>query len=1230
MIIKKRLLSLAVANVSLSLAAESLAVGVTGTGASDCAVNLQQALNIVDPVLGETVVIDVTACPVISLSGTIVADKPVIIQAPVAADGRPQVVITADSEGFGLFSFDNSSLVPGESHPIIISGLELSGAASDGPGGAIAANNHILVLDKSVISENSAVGAGGGIYVAGELCLQGSELIDNTVTHVFDNFLGGVESASASAVGGGAAVNGSTLVKPSFASDFEFQGYTPPDDCLTGTGAAAIFTAVSDAFNESAAALADNHPAGMDIIASKVTGNRALVDLDINALDGSSDKAGVAALGGGIANFGDGVVRDNSIAADSKYGESSVGVSLWQAVIADNAATVTLANNSELAAPKYVVSAGGGVFAGIDSAMDDTRTFIESKYVEVRDNTVSLTGSGAKRALAMGGGLAASESEVLRDISAGWLGSLGEGEEEGDSESGILSLLVSSEVSGNTVQLSTSDYAEGENKAHIAVGGGVAVVSTMDSESSLLVSVASTVSGNSVVVSGGTNDYSKAAYTHAAGGGLAVGDLIFNYNAPNEIAALKYGTYFGYASGNSGNTVSVSSINDARVGGGGVSAGAITIGGKKPEFELAVDPVDVTSGQYGFAIPVAVLTDPGGVTNNSVELTNTSGGAQYLTGGGIWAAGKYTGTNLTAASITGNEISADKSAGGFIQAVGGGLGQRLHYGAQYYGGGRVGLYSEGSNISDNSITISGATDSRALGGGIGLSTKLPGSKGSEYAESSLLVIGSTVSGNMIDISVGAEYSSEAAGGGIFADNIGNKYEGQPEQPTVVASTIASNQLFIATAEGDVPTGAGLFLEAREPSEDDEGQPALSVLGTSIVGNTSSVNGVANGGQVFLDAKYLEIINTLISGNEAQGVDDLYVDYGDGEIIGNGSAVFHGGVPSDSGFLPSVLANPDDLGPLQFNGSAALEDDDSPFKYGFVGAVKTIALLEDSGAIDPEIPTETNLVCATEVTDFPDQRGYPRDTCSDIGAYEWSAERDGDGLEDGAELAAPATDPEIFLRRGQYSSVLDGYIIAPNDGNSDGIPDVDQNSVASFSSDTSQYTLAVVDDEGNPAGSNSYSLTGISTLPAMAEPIQVEGGAYVTLTGVSFTVVPGSGDPGKVNLELIAPASFSGLALIKQQCNLLEDGEEPALLVLDDSTDAFGDSRVQFLFELNENGPEDCNGEDVNISDPAYIARFVPSVPTPVPVMPWVVTVLMSGMVGLLGMFGLRRRRDRDR
>ncbi|MCX2972350.1 hypothetical protein EYC87_01950 [Halieaceae bacterium IMCC8485] len=1219
--IKKRLLSLAVANVSLSLAAESLAAGVTGTGAIDCADSLQQALNDVDSVLGETVVIDVANCPEISLSGTItVANKPVIIQAPVAADGRPQVVINAASDGFGLFSFENSSSDPDESHPIIISGLELSGAASNGPGGAINANNHILVLDKSVISENSAVGAGGGIYVAGELCLQGSELIDNTVTHVFD-VDGFSVFESASAVGGGAAVNGSTLVKPSFAADFEFPGNTPPDDCLTGTGAEAIFTAVSAGFNESAAALAGNHPAGMNIIASKITGNSALVDLDISELEyGPSEDAGVAALGGGIASFGDGVARDNSISAGSKYGEGSGGLSLWQAVIADNAATVTFTNNSELLAPKYVVSAGGGVFAGIDSAMDDTSTFIESKYVEVRDNTVSLTGSGARRALAMGGGLAASESDVLRNLSAGWLDSLGGG--EGYSESGVFSSLSSSEVSGNTVELSMSDYAEGGNNAQIAVGGGVAVVGTNYSESLLLLSLASTVSGNTVVVSGGTNDYSEA-YTHAAGGGLAVGNLIFDADAPSRIAGLKYGRYYGYGSGNSGNTVSVSSITDAGVGGGGVSANFTLIGAKKPEFELAVDPVDVTSEQDGFAIPVAVLTDPGGVTNNSVELTNTSGGEQFLTGGGLWAGSKYSVAVLSGASITGNEISANKSAGGLIQAVGGGVGQRLKYGEGF-----LALYSEGSNISDNSITISGATDSSALGGGIGLSTQ-PSSKGSEYAdaESNLRVIGSTVSGNMIDISVGAEYSSEAAGGGIFADNIGNKYaEGETSVTTVVASTIASNQLFIATAEGDVPTGAGLFLEAREPSEDDEGQSALGVLDTTVVGNTSSVNGVANGGQVFLDAKYLNIINTLISGNEAQGVDDLYVGYG--EIVGNGSAVFHGGVPSDSGFLPSELANPDDLGPLQFNGSALLDDDDP--KYGFFAAVKTIALLEGSGAIDPEIPTETNLVCATEVTDFPDQRGYPRDSCSDIGAYEWSAERDGDGLVDDAELAAPATDPEIFLRRQQYSSPLDAYIIAPNDGNSDGIPDVDQNSVASFSSDTSQYTLAVVDEEGNPAGSSSYSLTGISTLPAMAEPIQVEGGAYVTLTGVSFTAVPGSGDPSKVNLELITPASFSGLALIKQQCNLLEDGEEPALLVLDDSPDAFGDSRVQFLFELNENGPEDCNGEDANISDPAYIARFVPSVPTPVPVMPWLVTVLMSGMVSLLGMFGLRRRRDRDR
>ena len=175
-----------------------------------------------------------------------------------------------------------------------------------------------------------------------------------------------------------------------------------------------------------------------------------------------------------------------------------------------------------------------------------------------------------------------------------------------------------------------------------------------------------------------------------------------------------------YVSGNSGNTVSVSSITDANVGGGGVSASFINMTGKKPEFELAVDSGDVTSEQNGFSIPVAVLTDPGGVANNLVELTNTAGGEQFLTGGGIWAAGKYAVTSLNLASITANEISADKSAGGFTQAVGGGVGQLIKYGY-----GDVSLYAEGSDISDNSITISGVTDARALGGGIGVSTKLP-------------------------------------------------------------------------------------------------------------------------------------------------------------------------------------------------------------------------------------------------------------------------------------------------------------------------------------------------------------------------------------------------------------------------------------------------------------------------------------------------------------------------
>ena len=639
------------------------------------------------------------------------------------------------------------------------------------------------------------------------------------------------------------------------------------------------------------------------------------------------------------------------------------------------------------------------------------------------------------------------------------------------------------------------------------------------------------------------------------------------------------------------------------VGGGGLSAASQIIIGKKAQFAIISE--EEPEDKYGLPISEALFTSPGGITDNTVDVTATGGVLDALiAGGGSFSNAKYSLNFSMGALISGNQVKVGAATSEGDILVGGG------------GAALVPLLDDEpvlfsnwkySVITDNSVTVSGSSDLaiEAFGGGLGIRNEDGG--GPDEPPLSMSLAFSEVSGNSIALT-SDNGDSRAIGGGIAAGRIdgvedSGKYAGPAHLHN---STVANNSLSIS-GDGDFVAGAGVFLDVKYVDGDDES----GIINTTIAGNTGSRDGEPEGGQLWLELSLddddgFKLHNSIISGETAQGDTDIYYDPAP-DLEVEATAVFHGIESPIEGFLDPAIADPLFLGQLQFNGSDIVGDGD---KYGFFPTTATIALLPGSGAIDPS--EEASCISAETLDD--DQRGYPRDECPDLGAYERTAEDDGDGLVDDAELDAPGTDPVILAEMGSFPPPY-GILLASGDGNSDGIPDVDQDHVASFNSESAGALTLYVTESGGP------DLGSVTPVPGM-----MAGGLDLSLGGVSFTVQTGSGT-SPVELSLIAPVQDGfTLSLVKQVCNPAPPGPDEGWEVLDGEPEPFGDGRLRFTFELEPDGPFDCNGSDPNIEDPIYLARTAVSA---IPTMPAMLYGLLSGALGVLGMLGLRARKKKS-
>jgi hypothetical protein len=1218
-------LSLAVAGASLLLVDPALAadIPVNNAGAG-CQTNLRDAIATVDSDSGDKVVIDHLTCPEIVVTGSsiVVQDKPFILSAPLDPMGVPQVTIKADTgTTFGLFTLEDTinSTDPNLAIPVIFSGIRFADATSQGPGGAINAQNHAVILHNSIVTNNTAVGSGGGVSVNGELLIVGSEISNNTVTEVIEIPQGGLGAATA--VGGGAAVHGQVFVGPSGSGELS---------------AGNSLERVSQAFSDAADALDTE---GEELVPSVISGNKAEVVMDVGSV---YVYLNAMAVGGGIASFPDGASKTFSVLGSDggscdfggPFGgaEAAVCNIIYASRVTGNTAELTLtgAGTTEL---KYVYAGGGGV--ALITEADVGGSLLATKYSSVDENMVvmSLPESTPEASVAGGGGQWVASFPGARDNIPLWDSLQFSEFPEGEGKYSVWN--AASSISRNSV---TVTGVGNESVGAIIGGGGVSNSGIADGDAkygSAAGTIFSTISGNTVDVN---VDEDGDGIVFARGGGL---DTI-KYSVDEDGLEVFPGIATTFFSSVSGNTLDVDDVTNGDIGGGGISAslhiGVLT----KPQFSIT-DPDAFQEVKYTqFLAPIELWTDPGGIVDNTVSITTAPNPALAASGGGLLAGSKYSFSALLGTSVSGNllSVTVPESGNGIVSAVGGGIGSQPGL-RELFG---VVNFSTAKylTVDDNEVLVTAPEEVTvdARGGGIGAKASgLDGSRPFPDEFGNLQTLVSTISGNSVLVT-GGSAQSRVSGGGIAVDTASSdesiwKYSLE-DVAALTTSTIANNSIGL-TGSGTAE-GAGVFAEIKYDAD----IPFVMNFMT-VVGNTSSADGVPKGGQVWLQAAdhgelsiileddhdtsdYFSILNSLISGDVAQGTQDVY--YQDDLTYGTGTAVYHGASMPHPDFLAPAVADPAYLGDLQYNGGL---NDEALSKYS--GYNKTIALLAGSGAINPQ----KEGACATDdpyetIAQAVDQRLFPRDACADTGAYERGAENDGDGLVDGAELVVPGTDPSLApSRQGISGEGFDPVLIPTGDGNSDGIYDLNQGQVASFEYGGQVVTLATYEEIPGPGGATFIGtgsrFAGEGDEPAVAGVggagviTTANGGNFATLYGFTFTADTGDGDVE--NFELILPrAGNENTVLVKAACNeelpdSLGDWEVVG------GSESFGADRIRLTFSIEEGERFDCNGAGNGILDPVYVARAAP--PTPVPTLPWFLVWMTAGLSGLLGLAGLRRR-----
>ena len=1179
---RPKLLSVAIANVLCVSMAGAAVINVT-TNADDGEGSLRQAIE--NAAVGDT--IDLSGVPggSIALESALILNKNLHLYAPLSEAGEPSVTLTLAGQASNARLL---SIAPANNGAdplrVILQGLNFTGGRSEEDGGAINADRTALMVANSTITGNTAVGAGGGIAARdSEVCLTASAVEDNEVVARREGGKGN-DPYSASASGGGLAVVGALeLLGAKYDS--------PTPTCFDGDGSRSFFEEFED-FDPTSVATKN----------VSITGNRAIAD-DSEFVSVSdtppfeSPPLYLAALGGGIAVAPSEVPREFFLTCEDGEAPETFTFCMQGALIEDNHAETLVGGEDFVGEGRILTAMGGGIFMGGNI---NVRGSAAVKYSKISGNTATIASTsvpngtlseGAETVIyASGGGVGIGAFGLggLYNTTPTFFDSADEAE-DGSPDADKYSELfaVASVISGNTVDISPPDNVGDTTSQLTASGGGVSGYATNDFGGFAVASLLSVVKENTVR----TGEHLESANAVLHGGGIAAqsGGVLRAVLFEGE-GALALGppigdvsnVYIGKYSGNEDNTIIASPHEDTIAVGGGVSSQSAIVGSAKRAFDNLPDSggylaeiAGASGAIVGNSIDVQAATSINAVGGGGVAtiLTNQSGDNTPF-GNGFNTPFKYT-------SITDNHITVTGTSVDFTVAGGGALSVRSDLPGFEI---QEEEYSNvvGTVVARNSISIS---DADGDAGGVVAGGGLARAGGRPY--SALYIDRSSIVEN--DISIAGSSTPNLAVGGGGASFLGSNVE-------IYNATVANNGITHTHEEGEAYAAGLAFIDTDS-----------DIIHTTIAGNTVAAATPANRGvQLNFEAASGALINTLISGVDLGEGADCYIDDSEDSVTIDGVAISNPGNCAPD--LDSSVADPQYLDTLEFNGFAfefnGFAFNEGPTKYL---EMPTIALLAGSGAIDAAAGSTLSI--------FVDQRDYPRDDDPDLGAYEFAADGDGDGVvgERGGAGTIPGT-----------KSVL--VLLPFGDGNSDGLSDVDQPNVSTFEpagSPQSVVTLEALGSNKQLSGLDVERVDGLNFSSYYAS-VDAEvltpfsGTVTASLGSISFEAEDGG------DFALIVPADAGMDQLMKLECNLPDEDAEPHWVVLDSAPEPFGPNRLRFTFTIEDDDRFDCNGEEDGIRDPLVPVALSFESPIPVPTMSTLVQVLLAGMLGLFGVVGLRR------
>ncbi|HXQ76347.1 MAG TPA: choice-of-anchor Q domain-containing protein [Acidimicrobiales bacterium] len=365
----------------------------------------------------------------------------------------------------------------------------------------------------------------------------------------------------------------------------------------------------------------------------------------------------------------------------------------------------------------------------------------------------------------------------------------------------------------------------------------------------------------------------------------------------------------------------------------------------------------------------------------------------------------------------------------------------------------------GGGIENESTGILALTDSTVSGSSanIGCTASCGAAGGGIENLGTLTLTDSTLSGNTAD--AGCDASCGASGGGLDNQN----------SATIDASTVSGNEANNSCSVACGPTGGGI----------NNGSTAGLLIENSTVADNSANTGCdtncgAFGGGIFAGGA-VDLTNSTLWGNSVSG--------GCSSACGNAG----GGIDVDGtvNFVATIVADSsggaDCAGVPSSDSGYNLDDDGS---CGFTAAnhsfSDTPSGLDPAGPQDNGGPTETVELQATSVAvdkvaaaDCPstDQRGFPRLTPCDIGAYDTDGSvAYGSQVHDVIEVEtspAYADDPVNIDSQQLENSCIGGITFETLQQGSTRAPRTGVNSISTYLDDDGNVTVIVDGQECSP-------------------------------------------------------------------------------------------------------------------------------------------------------------------